>query len=264
MDAGDGGAAGSVALAMLAEKTRENRGARSKSRTISSRLGIEPPPRAAKLNEVSKPEIAGGTPRENPVDETPCKKARGREAAIDRTKAAATIKGGREAEALEEEADDAGIDDDEVASGGRRRPTIPTTIANVANVDDNEATSGGRCHPIKAPPAIASGGRLRPTIVVETFDKDGVTGEEFSLASEDDFATKDDDDDEEEDPEKRTAVPRVRQRATEAPPPNEAEALLGALARLASDERTRNPLRTSGRRRPFQQGGRLRSQLAGH
>jgi hypothetical protein len=43
-----------------------------------------------------------------------------------------------------------------------------------------------------------------------------VTGEEFSLASEEDFVTKDDDDDEDGDPEKRTAVPRARQRATEA------------------------------------------------
>ena len=56
----------------------------------------------------------------------PRKTARGREADVGRTKAAATIKGRREAEALEEAADDAGIDDDEVASGGRRRPTNPT------------------------------------------------------------------------------------------------------------------------------------------
>ena len=77
----------------------------------------------------------------------PHKKARGGEAAVSRTKAAATIKGGHEADALEEEADDAGIDDNEVASGGRRRPTTPTTTAEAANVDDNEATSGGRRHP---------------------------------------------------------------------------------------------------------------------
>ncbi len=67
--------------------------------------------------------------------------------AVGRTKAATTIKGEREAEALEEEADDAGIKDDEVASGGRRGPTTPTTIAEAANVDDDEATSGGRRRP---------------------------------------------------------------------------------------------------------------------
>jgi len=134
---------------------------------------------------VSEPENADGTPRENLADETPHKKARGGEVAVDRTKPAAAIKGGREAEALEEEAEDAGIDNDEVASGGRRRPTTPTTIADAANVDDDEATSGGRRRPTKAPPAIMSSGRLRPTIVVKTVDKDGATGEEFSLASED-------------------------------------------------------------------------------
>ncbi len=115
------------------------------------------PPQAAKLDGVSEPEIAGGTPRENPVDETPRKKVRGGEAAVDRTKAAATIKGGREAEALEEEVDNTGIDDDEVASGGRRRPTTPTTIAAAADVHNDEATSGRRHHPTKAPPANASG-----------------------------------------------------------------------------------------------------------
>ena len=100
---------------------------------------------------MSEPEIADRTPRENPVDETPHKKARGGEAAVDRTKSAAA----------------------------------PTTIADVANVNDDEAMSGGCRRPAKAPPAIASAGRLRPTIVVETVDEDGTTGEEFSLASED-------------------------------------------------------------------------------
>ena len=42
------------------------------------------------------------------------------------------IKGWREVETLKEEADDAGVDDDEVASGGRRRPTMATTVANAA------------------------------------------------------------------------------------------------------------------------------------
>ena len=58
-------------------------------------------------------------------------------------KAATTIKGKREAEALEEEADDAGIDDDEVVSGGRHPSTTPTTIADVN--DDEAMISGHHC-----------------------------------------------------------------------------------------------------------------------
>jgi len=45
---------------------------------------------------VSEPEIAGGTPREDPADGTPRKKARSGEAAVDRTEAAGVIKGVRE------------------------------------------------------------------------------------------------------------------------------------------------------------------------
>ena len=71
----------------------------------------------------------------------PRKKARSGEAAVDHTKAVTVIKGGREAETLEEEVDDAGVDDDEVASGGRRRPTM--TVADAAN-DDNEAHDSHR------------------------------------------------------------------------------------------------------------------------
>jgi hypothetical protein len=115
--------------------------------------------------------------------------------------------------------DAAGVDDDEVTSGGRRRPTTAMTVADVANVDDDEATTGGRRRPTanvnndeaaiegrhrptKALPAGKGGETPRPTIVVETVDKDGSsgTGEEFSLASEDDFASKEEEDDEEEDP----------------------------------------------------------------
>ena len=74
-------------------------------------------------------------------------KARGGEVAVGCTKASATIKSRRDADALEEEADDAGIDDDEVVSGGRHCPTTPTTTAEAANVNDDEATSGGRRRP---------------------------------------------------------------------------------------------------------------------
>ena len=50
---------------------------------------------------MSEPEIAGGTPREEPADGTPRKKARSGEAAVDRTEAAGAIKGVREAEAID-------------------------------------------------------------------------------------------------------------------------------------------------------------------
>ena len=70
------------------------------------------------------------------------------EVAVGCMKMAVTIKGGREAEALEEEADDAGINDDEFASGGRGRPTTPKTTAEAANIDDDtKAMNIGRCHP---------------------------------------------------------------------------------------------------------------------
>jgi hypothetical protein len=82
--------------------------------------------------------IAGGTPREDPADGTPRKKARSGEAAAKCMKAVAAIRGGREAETIEEEAEDASINDDEVASGGRHHPNTATTIANAANVNDKE------------------------------------------------------------------------------------------------------------------------------
>jgi hypothetical protein len=53
-------------------------------------------------------------------------------------KAVAAIRGGREAETIEEEAEDASINDDEVASGGRHHPNRATTITNAANVNDKE------------------------------------------------------------------------------------------------------------------------------
>ena len=52
------------------------------------------PPQAAWIDGGSEPEIAGSTPREDPTDRTPRKKARSGEAAVDRTKAVAAIKGG--------------------------------------------------------------------------------------------------------------------------------------------------------------------------
>ena len=58
------------------------------------------------------------------VEEAIWARGGGRLAAGDRTTAVAAIKGGREAKTLEEEADDAGVNDNEVANGGghdRRR-----------------------------------------------------------------------------------------------------------------------------------------------
>ena len=80
----------------------------------------------------------------------------------------------------------------------------------------------------------------RPTIVVETVDEDGSsgTGEEFSLASEDDFASKEEEDDDEEDP-------------TAAPPPG-----TSASRRMSGS--------CTGARRRAQQGRRGWSQPAGH
>ena len=71
---------------------------------------------------MSEPEIAGGTPREDPADGTPHKKARSGEVAVDRTEAAGAIKGVREAEAIDD------VDVDEGKSIRRRRPTTPVPL----------------------------------------------------------------------------------------------------------------------------------------
>jgi len=77
------------------------------------------PPRSARIVGVSEPEIAGGTPREEPADGPPRKKARSGEAAVDRTEAAGALKSVREAEAIDD------VDVNEGTSIGRRRPTTP-------------------------------------------------------------------------------------------------------------------------------------------
>jgi hypothetical protein len=61
--------------------------------------------------------------------------------------------------------DVAGVNDNEVASGGCHRPTTATTVADATNVDDDEATNGGRClsmADVNNDKAM-SGGRRRPT-----------------------------------------------------------------------------------------------------
>jgi hypothetical protein len=85
----------------------------------------------------------------------------------------------------------------------------------------------------------------RPTIVVETVDEDSSsgTGEEFSLATEDDFASEDDEDEDEEDPE-RTTVPRARQRAVGR----------AAAARAEDDTRSNKDANVEANRRALKVG----------
>jgi hypothetical protein len=155
MDAGVGCAAGAVALATSAEKKTRKKGFEMK---ISNNFGSprRNPPQAAWIDRVSEPEIAGITPREDPMDGTPRNKARSGEVAVDRTKAVAAIKGGREAETLKEEVDDAGVDDDEVASGGRRRPTMATTVADAATSMTTRPRTAGAIVPRQSPTRPAS------------------------------------------------------------------------------------------------------------
>ena len=87
---------------------------------------IATPPRAAWIDGVSEPEIAGSTPREDPADGTPRKKARSGEAAVDRTKAVPAIKGGREAETLKEDEWRAPLSHDRHRRG--RRPSLTDAV----------------------------------------------------------------------------------------------------------------------------------------
>ena len=177
MDTGDDGAAGAVALATSAEKKRGKKGLGMR---ISNNFGSprRNPPRSTRTVGVGEPEVAGGTPREDPADGTPRKKARSGEAA-------GALKGGRMAESFEEGDDDADddindddgddindddddddddVNDDEGASVGRRRPTTPVFITQ-ADVDDDEATNGGGRHLTTGPAdnVGANVGRRRPT-----------------------------------------------------------------------------------------------------
>ncbi len=72
------------------------------------------------------------------------------------------------ARGIEEEADNASVDNDQVASSRRRRPTTATTIADAANVDIDEATNGRRrrSKTVSDGAGINNdevGGRLRPS-----------------------------------------------------------------------------------------------------
>jgi hypothetical protein len=73
----------------------------------------------------------------------------GRLAAVDRTKAAATIKGGREA--LEEEAVDAGICDDKVASGDTAIPPLPQPSPTRPTLTTTRLRAAGAAVPPRPP-----------------------------------------------------------------------------------------------------------------
>jgi hypothetical protein len=140
----------------------------------------------------------------------------------------------------------ADVNDKEVMSGRRRRPTkagqqkivsppagtrggthCPTvavkkldrggvTTLTMADVNNEDATSGGRRRPTKAgkqkivfPPSGTHGGTQRPAVVVETIDENSSAGEEPPLGSDTNVASKD----EEKDPKGRPVVLGARQRA---------------------------------------------------
>ncbi len=94
MDAGDGGAAGAVALATSAEKKTREKGVRDENLEEIRITSSQPPPsssdrRGKRAGDRGRyPE--GGARRRNPSQ-----KARSGEAAVDRTKAVTAIKGGR-------------------------------------------------------------------------------------------------------------------------------------------------------------------------
>jgi len=139
-----------VALATSAEKRRGKRGFEIKISNIFESSRRQGPPRAAKLDRVAESRGQAGLL----ADELPCKKARGGGATfvfrLDRTKADAAAKGGREAEAHEEEADDSDAADDDNASVGRRRPTKAPPMTIVGRDADYDT--------------VVSGGRLRSTV----------------------------------------------------------------------------------------------------
>jgi hypothetical protein len=146
MDSGDGGAAGTVAVATSARKSKEKRPREasqpSRSQTTLGQPGVETPPRTGTVDGgVRHLEFAGGTP-------SPHEKAQGKEASFlyrpDRKKAFAAVKGRRdvEAQAVAEDVSD----DDEGASVGRswtgQDPDNPADWAG--NGRKTRAIKGGR------------------------------------------------------------------------------------------------------------------------
>jgi hypothetical protein len=154
----DGGAAGAVAVAMLAGKKQGRKTPGSlETPKVSNNFGRQNPPRTAKFDGgVRKPELASGTP-------SPRKKAREEKDSsldrLDQKEAFAAVKGRHgvndasdaEAEVLVE--DDS---DDDDASGGRPRcETRAAKGGRSANDPADRADDGRR--PTKAPPKSGRG-----------------------------------------------------------------------------------------------------------
>jgi hypothetical protein len=252
MDSGDGGIAGAVAVA-TSERKKQGKKALGGLKTLKvsnnfGPAGCRNPPRAAKFDGgVREPEFAGGTP-------SPHKKARGEEAAFlcrpDCEKAFAAAKGGRDVEAEAIAEDDS--DDDEGVSVGRpwtgRDPDDPADRAGDGR--KTRAIKGGRgaavgtgrpkagqdpddpadwvgnglpeARPAKVPPKSGHG------VPVEIVNEDGSSGDEVSLASEDEFASEEGDDEHDPD-EDISAAARLALGVEGLRPSDEARA---AVARL--------------------------------
>jgi hypothetical protein len=214
MDLGDGGAKGAVAVATSA---RKNQGKKAPGGLKTLKVlknfgpaGRQNPPRAAKFDGgVHEPEFAGGTP-------SPHKKVRGKEASFlyrpNREKAFATAKGGRDVKANAVTKDDS--DDEEGASlgcpwmgqepddpanqagdGGKTRAikgghgtAVETGRPKAGQDPDNPADWAGNglpeARPAKVLPKSGRG------VLVEIVNEDGSSGDEVSLASEDEFASE--------------------------------------------------------------------------
>ncbi len=215
----DGGAAGAVAVATSTGKKQGKKAPGGlETPKVLNNFGRRNPPRAAKFDGgVHEPELAGGTP-------SPRKKAREeKDSSLDRLnrkKAFTAVKGrhgvndASDAEAKVLFKDDS---DDNNASGGRpRRETRAAKGGRSANdpadwADDGHqptnaspksgrgvpmhAAVGGRGVPVHAvgrhgvPVHAVVGGRGAPAKIAS-----GSSGDDASLASEDDFASEEEDD----------------------------------------------------------------------
>jgi hypothetical protein len=218
MDSGDGGAAGTVAVAML-EKKKQGKKAPGGLKTLKVSNNFGPagrrnPPRAAKFDGgMHEPEFAGGTPSSH-------KKAQGKEAAFlchpNRKKVFATTKGGHNVEAEAVAEDDS--DDDKGASVGRpwtgrdlddpadwagdgcetraikggRDAAVGTSWPKVGQEPEDPADRAGDGLPearsAKVPPKSGCG------VPVEIINEDSSSGDEVSLTNKDEFASKEGDD----------------------------------------------------------------------
>jgi hypothetical protein len=218
MDSADGGAAGAVAVVTSAEKKQGRKAPGGlKTPKDSNNFGHQNPLHAAKFDGgVRKPELAGGTP-------SPRKKAQDKEDSslnrLDRKKAFAAVKGrhgvndASDAEAEVLIKDDS---DDDNASGKRLRCKTRTTKGGRSADDPADRVNDGH-RPTKAPPKsrrgipmhAAVGGRGVPVHAVGRRGipvhaviggrgappeiAGGSSGDDASLTSKDDFASKEED-----------------------------------------------------------------------